>query len=514
MTRFLGWLERHFDYASFRNIEKLSTFPRAAWAAVTTDDRTTGYRPRIAPERDSQSVYAENECQTASSFEENPATASISKIIKTRSNEETSRASDERQHSSPQEPTEACIVIQPLESSKTRPTFSEKGVELTTIKENGKETYALILTAEFVESAQDTIRQFQYMDHIQEKIDTLQGSFDSAQMRLNEIKHGLAQLSSSSTLNEQDGEPERMAELPENLRQSKECEEELLESLSHSLKQWDDERKLASVPKRIEDRFFFDLLGQPLREGGLIDTGIPQPKPNIGLIPVQLDNDNTPFDYGDETVSQPQPQTSPVPISSSELLILNLRNDLSAQEEKLAEAQQEFDSFDDIYETNLREYNEDHANGVQKLTISDFDRFHVEVKIKMTRELIDAEANLRATRQQARDAGIEHYMDDSSIFQDHPYDGYGDLEDEMIRCCPAERIAHWQETVAQYDPFKVAKEDVPMLEADSWESETVDIGDSISCVGPEPKRRKLAHWNELRRWRRGDEVESVGRPAV
>ena len=513
MTNFLEWFERHIESVTFRSIQAISTLRRPTWAAATVDDHPSEYEQKFAFRSASLGVQLNHESQTLPVTEERSGTFTTNGITKSSLNNANFRTPDEKRLIS--SPCSPCSCIKSSEDTESPPDFSESGIRLTTLNENGKEKYALVLTAEFVDSAQDAIRNFNCMDRIHEKIRALQGSIDSAHIRLSEIEHEMRQLASQSVgpslRNESDSSAEQLADL----RTRQEGQENLLQDLAQSLKEWDDERKLTTLSKTIEDRFFFDLLEQPLREGGLIETKSAQSKPNIGTIPVQLDNGYHAYEpHGVESVNQTPHPVSTAPITGSELHKLNLRHDLSAQEEKVEEVKQDLENFDEIYEQNMAQFQEDRADGVHDDSVSNFDRFHVDLKSKLTRQLIESEAKLRALRRQVRDAGIGHYVDDSSIFQDDPYDGYGELEDEMIRCCPAERITHWQEDVAHYDPLETKKEDVSMPEADSWESETVDIGDSISCVGPEPKRRKLAHWNELRRWRRGDEIESVGRPAV
>lgn len=129
---------------------------------------------------------------------------------------------------------------------------------------------------------------------------------------------------------------------------------------------------------------------------------------------------------------------------------------------------------------------------VPDATVEDFDLRMLKHYQDLTRELIEAEAALAEAKAAALGAGLPVGQEDAaSGFLDDVEDGYRvSFEAELAESVPAEKLDGWLSGI----PDVASPNERTHAEVDEWETQTVGISDSISCVAQEVERRRIDKW--------------------
>ncbi|KAF2229086.1 hypothetical protein EV356DRAFT_581106 [Viridothelium virens] len=379
-----------------------------------------------------------------------------------------------------------------LAGVQSRPSFSKEEIQLVTVNQGGTATYALTITAELAELLRTNILSFRQLDGLDKQRRALNSAVEEVREQIEEAKNCLEMIEEQENESSEASSNGVKTEMG-NLMEHREALQHSLEQYTQALEVQKNEQHLERLARTNHERVLLDLLEQPLQECGVLDLEESTQMPKTESIDVHME-----YNYfcADENLEESHTQRSPTP---SELLRSNIQQELLEREETLEKAKEQFDGFDDEYDKNLGEYYEDIATGAHNLARTVFDNFYVEAKRQYTKELIDAEANLRETRQRARQIGIKQDIMDESIFHDDPYDGYGDsMENEMIHCAPVTRIEAWLDGVPDKAYNDSAANSVPTFECDDWDARSVDIGHSISCIGTGSQSRRIRQWDEIR----------------
>ncbi|KAL9078760.1 MAG: hypothetical protein Q9157_002312 [Trypethelium eluteriae] len=360
------------------------------------------------------------------------------------------------------------------ESTQTYPRFSDQDAQLVTINQNGVETYALTLTAELAEQFQTNVLCYHQVEDMDKRRRMLNSKVQEIEEQIEDSQDLLRELSEKQLHSSEENSKVVENEIRDLLRQ-KQSLEGSLEEFTEALENQHIDLQAANLAKRSHEGVLYDLMKHPLQACGVLGREEPTGTPDMGSINVRLENEYSfANEYCDETESEESP-------TASELLKLNVYQELFEREAAFEKAKEHFDGFNDEYNKNLAEYYEDIAAGVHNIARTAFDNFYVEGKRQYTRELIDAEAKLRETRRQARQVGIKQDALDESIFQNDPHDGYGEsMENDMIYSAPVARIEAWLDEVPDKICEESAANSMPLLECDDWEARSVHIGDSVS----------------------------------
>ncbi|KAI9708661.1 MAG: hypothetical protein M1820_003879 [Bogoriella megaspora] len=362
------------------------------------------------------------------------------------------------------------------------PTLSLKGVRVATLSEDDKQVYALVLTAEILQQLEGNILTSRNVVSLEKEVLSLQRAIDISSSEQN----GQFAIESST-------EPK-------------------LAQLTELLDQYKSEQYSAASAKRFWETAFFDTIGQPLQEHGLLmtDEKTPLASPDE-QIPIQLEDEVAEIE-ADQITEHVAPKQSKnyyanscFEMNESEMFRCDVRQDLETKRDKVIEREHAIETFGDIYRSNLAEFREAQARGEDVGTLDELDLFHFQLKGQITRELIESEKELRAARQQAFKLGLENEIDDESLFQDNPRDGYGEeMETAMIHYCPVDFISRWIEDisceaqmvsdgVAQAISFRDDCDDDAMSSISK-----MDMWDSISCRAPTSQiQRRMRSWQRV-----------------
>ena len=485
LKRAAEWLERHWNVVKYQRLAiapALITATKQFSVAHRTDEKRVQehkmreqHTERRSPSEDGESMQ----------FTANTLSQPISGIDRTNTKEIQENQLDTADVTPGNGNTQ--------NGRQTQPSFSGQDVQLVTVNLDGVETFALTMTAEFAQQLQTNILSYRNLDGLDNQIRNLNGRLQYVQEQIDSIQ-GL--LSKAHEKKQQQDSSERLDDIDKeviNLIQHKDSLQRSSEDIAQALEAQQVNHQIASLAKKNHEGVLYDLLKQPLQQCGVLAVEESVETPATEIIDVQLDNSCFYTNSGHDEVQSQRSQTA------SELNKADLREQLHEKETKLEKAREDFDGFDAEYEKNLAEYYEDRATGTHNLSKTVFDNYYVNVKHEYTKELIDAEAELRLIRHEAREAGLKHDALDESIFQDNPFDGYGEsMEDDMIRCAPVARIEAWLEAFSTEAFNGSGANSMLQSDCDDWNLRLVEMGDSVSCVGNESQSRKIRRWEEIR----------------
>ena len=265
-----------------------------------------------------------------------------------------------------------------------------------------------------------------------------------------------------------------------------------LQRLEDKLEELELQEQTLCFSDRIYVNKFQDRLAQPLRDWGLLDRG--QTSDSAGTraqatrtqfehIPQQSDTlkDDREYEYFNNDPS------------ASELLKRSIRQDLEDIEALLQNAKETFERLDDDLKRDKAAFLEKLATDEQQKDIVDFDIFQFRRKGEVTRELINAEAEYEEARQRARKVGICHFFDAESCFQDLSSDGYPEwMDTQMKHGVDHKLVDAWLSGTGNLGDDTGDT----MPEVDEWDTEPVEICDSISVRAEGRLRLKIDAWSK------------------
>ena len=188
-------------------------------------------------------------------------------------------------------------------------------------------------------------------------------------------------------------------------------------------------------------------------------------------------------------------------VSEEEQAILDARQDFWDAQVAYQEAQVEFDRKEFRYEYQLKEWEAEVATGECDMTRSEFDCRNLALDQQLTGALIDAEEAFYFAKDQANDLGCfddgwgqESYYGDSERTEQ----SYGDGEEPengwrsyAMGETPTARIEAWINTL---DPLNSSNAAIIVDLDDDWDSRSVELWDSLSCVDYDKYAREIVRW--------------------
>ena len=192
------------------------------------------------------------------------------------------------------------------------------------------------------------------------------------------------------------------------------------------------------------------------------------------------------------------------PMTEEEKEIERLQRDAWEADQRLRSAQNAFDrrSADrlDAEDAAIQAWDPENGLGVED-AMAEFDVSWHKHEQDLTRELIDAEQALQAAKAAAVDGGADLAFlegdDQESGFLDDVGDGYRlSFEEEMIRRVPVETIQQWLLGVPS-EPGSPNASHLSREEADEWEIEELDFGDSSSAFAEGAERERIDRWKSM-----------------
>ncbi|KAI7352974.1 hypothetical protein KC354_g11752 [Hortaea werneckii] len=189
------------------------------------------------------------------------------------------------------------------------------------------------------------------------------------------------------------------------------------------------------------------------------------------------------------------------PLSKEEQKTKDLADSFFIAQARLQKAQDAFDSREMRREQEWQANVDAGTRGeeVRDATPEDFDARWLKHVQELTREVIDAEAEVAKAKKTALEAGIDVANDEAdSGFLDDVEDGYLlSKEHEMVDTAAGSTVKGW------LDRLPSDKLDSPGLRSDAdvdeWETQTVGISDSVSLVAEGSVRRRIDKWNRISR---------------
>jgi hypothetical protein len=164
---------------------------------------------------------------------------------------------------------------------------------------------------------------------------------------------------------------------------------------------------------------------------------------------------------------------------------------VNEREYQLQDARAKVEDFSNYYEAELRTFNEWKAEGRLDSTKTEFDVSLLQGAQIATGALIQAEQELEAAREHARELGVvSSEFDQESGFLDYADDGYREsMEADIAAHVDRGRIERWM------DEEKDGEGEA--TECDNWDSKSVDFGDSISVVAEGKERKRIDRWRSM-----------------
>ncbi|KAI6904737.1 hypothetical protein KC318_g5947 [Hortaea werneckii] len=189
------------------------------------------------------------------------------------------------------------------------------------------------------------------------------------------------------------------------------------------------------------------------------------------------------------------------PLSKEEQKTKDLADSFFIAQARLQKAQDAFDSREMRREQEWQANVDAGTRGeeVRDATPEDFDARWLKHVQELTREVIDAEAEVAEAKKAALEAGIDVTNDEAdSGFLDDVEDGYLlSKEQEVVDTAAGSTVKGW------LDRLPSDKLDSPGLRSDAdvdeWETQTVGISDSVSLVAEGSVRRRIDKWNRISR---------------
>ncbi|KAI6821344.1 hypothetical protein KC340_g12972 [Hortaea werneckii] len=187
------------------------------------------------------------------------------------------------------------------------------------------------------------------------------------------------------------------------------------------------------------------------------------------------------------------------PLSEEEQRTKDLAESFFIAQARLQKAHDAFDSREMRREQEWQANVDAGTRGeeVRDATPEDFDARWLQHVQELTREVIDAEAEVAEAKKAALEAGIDVANDEAdSGFLDDVEDGYLlSKEQEVVDIAAGSTIKGW------LDRLPSDKLDSPGLRSDAdvdeWETRTVGISDSVSLVAEGSVRRRIDEWNRI-----------------
>ncbi len=183
------------------------------------------------------------------------------------------------------------------------------------------------------------------------------------------------------------------------------------------------------------------------------------------------------------------------PMTSDESYNLAVLKEVERTRQNLFQAQEVFDSTRDLNEFDKMEYHRMKAVGLAEFPEDELDLIHFQRGSENTRALIVAEQEHKEARSRAMALGLlENQWDQESDFVDDPDDGYRESQEADMKAAPdVEYLRDWTNDVyGCQNPFTLQPEG---LEPDNWETKTVAMSDTLSCVDLDlDHRRRIDQW--------------------
>lgn len=193
--------------------------------------------------------------------------------------------------------------------------------------------------------------------------------------------------------------------------------------------------------------------------------------------------------------STPSIHSASIFVSMSELFRRGVTEELDHRRRIFHEME---DGFNERYQDlakGLAEYHHDVQEGLCDMPQSEFDRIALNAFRERTRDFIDAEALLNEVKFRARALGLLHNeWEQESQFVDHDDDGYREsYEASATDGANRDSIEAWSKEVLQSDDVETAGD----AETDEWDAESLDMGDSISCVDFSRNGARIDRWRKM-----------------
>ena len=186
--------------------------------------------------------------------------------------------------------------------------------------------------------------------------------------------------------------------------------------------------------------------------------------------------------------------------TESEMLCRAAREDLSQKSDLLQSFQYAYDAQGSQYGVDLANYEQGFENGTYNFSRSEFDRRKLECGQRLTRALIDAEADVEEAKVHARAIGAIGSS----------YGQLFDEEDTYEESFPENQIASylaakdwtfvnkWLENLYNADvmrcPDSRIEDDVEPVDIDEWDAGEVNIEDSVSAIDFDEYGKDIDYW--------------------
>ncbi|KAI7212565.1 hypothetical protein KC333_g7062 [Hortaea werneckii] len=383
--------------------------------------------------------------------------------------------------------------------------YTEGPARLVVASDGIKECAALLLTWELSAKIQQAVEAQRDHDRLRQKaVRTLEVALNFEMNLETEIANHESRLSMLET--EEIPDQERVVALQEELA-----------TLKSMLKDSCEARQAADVQKASESAALAEVqsgvivaLEEAFVHARLVASdvaGMPD-IPDLDLQTEYLKYRSAQHEDGDDTnastvapLDTNDEHLQAAPLSEEEQKIKDLADSFFIAQARLQKAQDAFDSREMRREQEWQANVDAGTRGeeVRDTTPEDFDARWLKHVQELTREVIDAEAEVAEAKKAALEAGIDVTNDEAdSGFLDDVEDGYLlSKEHEVVDTAAGSTVKGW------LDRLPSDKLDSPGLRSDAdvdeWETQTVGISDSVSLVAEGSVRRRIDKWNRISR---------------
>jgi hypothetical protein len=167
-------------------------------------------------------------------------------------------------------------------------------------------------------------------------------------------------------------------------------------------------------------------------------------------------------------------------------------------------AQQRFDQRDNTRELIKQQNMDDALNGAtpEDATPEDFDIRMVDFHRTLTRNLIDAEENLRQILLIATQEGLNVELKGIDLMLEEAFadgnDGYAEsLEQELVDCAPVDEVFEWMDGVLAEDAIEGEAIDEVREDADEWEADELEFGDDLDTYAVRHEKSRIERWRNM-----------------
>jgi hypothetical protein len=167
-------------------------------------------------------------------------------------------------------------------------------------------------------------------------------------------------------------------------------------------------------------------------------------------------------------------------------------------------AQQRFDQRDNTREHIKQQNMDDALNGAtpEDATPEDFDIRMVDFHRTLTRNLIDAEENLRQILLIATQEGLNVELKGIDLMLEEAFadgnDGYAEsLEQELVDCAPVDEVFEWMDGVLAEDAIEGEAIDEVREDADEWEADELEFGDDMDTYAVRHEKSRIERWRNM-----------------